>query len=304
MNLKYRHFIGHNGEVGRPLRKMDRFGLQDSGDDSSSNGSEQSAAAGRPSRATSFVKLSSIPSMYSKLSHDNETDTSGEEGSTPPATHGSAHYDQLDVSEELQELFRLVDAYEPVDLAIETPLRPFLPDKMFVAVGEADAGVRIPRPDGVPDGLGTAVLDEALPGDQSDVAVLELRLRQRSRTVASRNVAVRRIEKASEHGDEIDRWIAGVVEVQAVQPSPDVRHRNAMPRAEQILRAWPQGMAEEMRSGKLELPSAHIDMSVEDYARMLCSLLDIPVYEGGLVDSVHALLGAFAELQNSDIPYA
>lgn len=49
-----------------------------------------------------------------------------------------------------------------------------------------------------------------------------------------------------------------------------------------------------METGDIELlPRPGIDLTLEEYARMLCALLDVPVYDGLLVESVHALLGLF-----------
>ena len=58
---------------------------------------------------------------------------------------------------------------------MEHRLKPFIPD-YIPAVGDIDAFIKIPRPDGVADTLGLTILDEpAL--KQSDPTVLDLTLR-------------------------------------------------------------------------------------------------------------------------------
>ena len=289
---------------------MDRFGLDDSRDDSST-GTEHSAAS-RRNNATSFVKLSSIPSMYSPTSkskasshfHASDDDASNDDAFSHATNESTIDYDQLPVSDEIKELFQVIDAYEPVELDLETPLKCFLPSKMFVALGDVDPFIKIPRPDGVPDGLGTAILDEPIPANQSNAAVIELQLRNHSRKTTSRAVTVRSIDNASENTEEIDQWIQSVEGIHASKPHPEVRYRNKMPSMQDLMQAWPKEVENELRNGTLELPSAEIDFSVEEYARMMCSLLGIPVYDGYVVESVHVLLSLFAEFQDSNDMYA
>ena len=276
--------------------------------DDSSTGSECSEAAGPTNRSSSFVKLSSIPSMYSKAADDDEDDDpeASSDASTARGEDEGLERDRPPrVSDEMRELFQLVDAYEPVDLDIETPLRCFFPAKMFVAVGEADPCVKVPRPDGVADGRGAALLDEPLPAArQSDPAAIELGLRNRSRKARSGAMPVRGIEHALSRKREIERWIGSVEEVSANKPSPEVTYRNDMPSTEEVARPWPREIKGEIESGDLELPGADIDLNVEEYARAVCSLLDVPVHEGCVLESAHALFRAFAELPDTNAPRA
>ena len=66
--------------------------------------------------------------------------------------------------------------------------------------------IKIPRPDGVPDGIGTAILDEAIPSKQSNAAVVELQLRNYAKKGSMRDdsTVVRSISNASENMNEID----------------------------------------------------------------------------------------------------
>jgi hypothetical protein len=60
---------------------------------------------------------------------------------------------------EAMEIFKYITAYTPQPTEIETRLRPFIPD--FVpAVGEVDAFLKLPRPDGREETLGLERLDE------------------------------------------------------------------------------------------------------------------------------------------------
>jgi intraflagellar transport protein 46 len=79
-------------------------------------------------------------------------------------------------------------------------------------------------------------------------------------------------------------------------------YQNRMPSIEMIMKlAWPKETGDEggINEGtNLDIPLADIDLSLEEYTRMLCSLLGIPVYKGCLIESVHLLLSLFVELTN------
>lgn len=276
---------------------MNRF-LEDSRDDDSSVGSDNSAA--RVIRAPSLVKL---PSMYSRSpesrasshvsSPANENDVSSVDTNV-----SSIDYDNLPVSDEIRKLFEVIGSYEPVELEIETPLKCFRAP-YFPSVGEVDPMLNIPRPDAKPDGAGTILLDEPIPSEQSNAAVLELRLLHESKTKSRKVATVHSISRA-DNMNEIDEWIDGVDKIHSTKTPSEVHYQNKMPSSRKVMQVWPKEMNEELRNGSLTLPSADIDLDVEAYTRMLCSLLDIPVYEGRVMESIHVLLNAYVDLRQTN----
>jgi len=62
---------------------------------------------------------------------------------------------------ETMEIFKYITAYVPQSVDIDTRLKPFIPD-FIPAVGEVDAYLKIPRPDGKEETLGTERLDELI----------------------------------------------------------------------------------------------------------------------------------------------
>ena len=173
---------------------------------------------------------------------------------------------------------------------------------MFLKIllqGDVDPFLKIPRPDGVPDGLGVTFLDEPSTANQSNAAVIELQLRSRSKKKRSGHVTVRSIENASKNTREIDQWTQSVEEIHATKPAPEVRYRHKMPSLEELMQTIPNEMENELRNG--EIPSADIDFTLEEYARVLCSLLGIPVYDGCLVESIHAMLSMYIECRENQV---
>ena len=65
----------------------------------------------------------------------------------------------VNLDEESMQIFKFITAYIPQTVEIETRLKPFIPD-FIPAVGEVDAFLKIPRPDGKDETLGLEKLDE------------------------------------------------------------------------------------------------------------------------------------------------
>ena len=111
-------------------------------------------------------------------------------------------YANLDVGGEIREIFEYISRYKPHEVELDTSLKCFIPD-YIPAVGEMDAFIKIPQPDGKSDDLGLRVLDEPA-ATQSDATVLELQLRAISKK-SSGEVSVRSIENAAKNPNEIQR---------------------------------------------------------------------------------------------------
>ena len=247
--------------------------------------------------ASSRVRLgSSLGAVKAKIESSSDSHSLLSKTSRSGST---MDYEQLHVTKEVRELFRLIDAYEPIDLELETPLKCFLPP-YIPAIGEVDPQLKIPRPDGVPDGLGITILDEVTVSKQSNAAVIELQLRNLSKKKRSKHVTVRSIENASKKKEEIEQWIKSVEEIHASKPAPEVRYRNKMPQLEKLMQPWPKEILTEVKNGGVDVPSADIDLTLEEYARVMCSLFSIPVYDGCLIESIHVMLTLLLEFQDKE----
>ena len=58
---------------------------------------------------------------------------------------------------EIKELFKTISRYSPIMQDIDTKLKAFVPD-YIPAIGEVDAFLKMPRPDGKPESLGLNVV--------------------------------------------------------------------------------------------------------------------------------------------------
>lgn len=80
----------------------------------------------------------------------------------------------------------VVFRFQPQDIILETKLKPFIPEYV-PAIGDIDAFLKVPRPDGKEDALGLIVLDEPS-SKQSDPHVLSLEMRYRSTQPTATNL--------------------------------------------------------------------------------------------------------------------
>jgi hypothetical protein len=49
------------------------------------------------------------------------------------------------------------------------------------------------------------------------------------------------------------------------------------------------------------LPNVDLNLSLEDYVRMLCVILDIPVYDGSIVESLHVFFTLYLEFKSNQV---
>ncbi len=149
----------------------------------------------------------------------------------------------------------------------------------------------------MPDGIGIKVLREPIQSKQSNAAVIELQLRNRSKKKRSAYASVRSIENASKNTREVEQWIQSVEEINDTKPAPEIRYQNSMPSCEDLMMPLPREMADAIEKGDVVVPTPDMELSLEEYIAVLCCLLGIPVYKGRLVESTHALFSMYHQLE-------
>jgi intraflagellar transport protein 46 len=249
----------------------------------------------------------------------------------PPVgvAYNPAEFSSLKINDEMRELFSYIGRYTPHAMELETRLRPFIPE-YIPAISDADPFLKPPRPDGLPESLGLRILDEPS-ATQSDPTVLDLQLRSLSKKSGLLDpISVRSLENADKNPKEITKWIQNISDLHRSKPPPSVHYAKTMPDIEQLMQEWPAGI-EDLLNGVggglgggdddrvidgtdginrrvdgsssssgvgLELPGPDISLSLEEYVRMMCAVLDIPVY-GSLVQSLHVAFTLFHEFRQN-----
>lgn len=194
---------------------------------------------------------------------------------------------------EMQDLFNHILDFHPFVAELPTKLRPFIPD-YIPAIGDLDPFVKIPRPDGRPDGLGLFVVDEpSIPQSNPAVVVLELRATNVHGSAAT--TVVDSFEDAANRPEVIDRWIADLKKVHYKKALPTVNYQKPMPDIENLMQVWPQ-IFEDVLNSDIPFPPPHIDLDIDQYIRTLCAVLDIPTYQS-LIDSLHVMFTLYEDFR-------
>ena len=154
---------------------------------------------------------------------------------------------------------------------------------------------QVPRPDGKDDGLGLRFLDEPS-ANQSDPTVLELQLRAKSKKLQYGDVLVRSIENADKNPSKIDKWIQDISDLHRSKPPPQVNYKKSMPDIEKLMDVWPEEF--EALLSSVALPSPDLDLSLGEYAKVLCSLVDIPTYDNP-IESLHLMFTLFIDFRDN-----
>ena len=182
---------------------------------------------------------------------------------------------------------------------MDTKLKPFIPE-YIPAVGEVDAFLKMPKPDGNKEDLGIVVLDEpAL--NHEDKTVLELKYVQSKNVVRAAPMDIDSIENADKKPKEISRWVNSVQDLHKSRPPPTVNYTKNMPDFDALMEEWNPQMEQALR--QIPFPGPEIDMHVSDYARLVCSMVDIPVHKlqnnKPVVESLHVLFTLFSEFRQN-----
>lgn len=233
-------------------------------------------------------------------SDETSTSESSEEGSAkaealPANAYNPDDFKGLKVSTEVEELFQYITRYKPHTIDLDTTLKPFIPE-LIPCIGEVDAVLKMPRPDGKHSELGTAVLDEPTL-NPSDPSILDLHLRSLSKTQDLQPMEVRSIENADKCPKEIENWIKRVDALNRSKPAPTVQYSRRMPDIEQLMQVWPAEFEEYLQQNALpEL--AELELDLPSYIKVIASILDVPVYSQ-MTETLHVIFTLFSEFKSN-----
>lgn len=275
-----------------------------SGDSEQMQPPPKSQAVGTRNQASS--PGSDLDSQHQAPMHgfqqSKDEDAGGSDNEAPifAGAYNPADYAGLNVGAEVKDLFQYITRFKPHHVELETKLKPFIPE-YIPSVGEVDAFLKPPKPDGSQEEMGLTSLDEPKL-NQSDPALLELQLRPFiKRPATGTATTVHSIEMAYQNPKQITRWISSISDVHRSKPPPTIAYTKPMPDIDNLMEVWPQEFEEALNG--LELPAPDIDMDLQTYARLVCSLLDIPVYSQpsskNLVESLHVLFTLYSDFKSN-----
>lgn len=208
-------------------------------------------------------------------------------------------YANLNVSTEISELFQYISRYHARNIELNTKFRPFIPE-FISAVGEVDAFLKVPRPDGVEEALGLVTLDEPTI-NPVDPSVLEMQYIQTRKQKQVVTIQVRSLEQAEQNPKQIEQWVNSVNELHKTRPPPTVEFSKNMPDVETLMQEWAPEMEEAFN--QILIPGSDIDLPLGEYAKLICGILDIPVHKlnnkKSVVEALHLLFSLYAEFKEN-----
>lgn len=213
----------------------------------------------------------------------------------PSGAYNPDNYKHLKVSSEIEEAFQFITRYKPHSIELDTALKPFVPE--FVpSIGEVDAFLKMPRPDGQPCDLGNVQLDEpAL--NPSDPSILDLKLVSLSKNQDVQPMEIRSIENAEKNPKEIENWVKRIEELNRGKPAATVMYTKRMPDIEQLMQVWMAEFEEYLQQNPLP-DMADLDLDLKDYIRVIASILDVPVY-GQMTETLHVIFTLYSEFKTN-----
>merc|ERR1719335_461816 len=218
-----------------------------------------------------------------------------QKGNLPANAYNPDDFKGMKVSAEVEELFQYITRYKPHTIELDTSLKPFIPE-LIPSIGEVDAFLKMPRPDGKPSGLGTTRLDEPTL-NPSDPSILDLQLRSLSKNQDLQPMEVRSIENAEKCPKEIENWVKRIDDLNRTKPAPTVQYSRRMPDIEQLMQVWPAEFEEYLQSNPLP-DLADLELDLPEYIRIIASVLDVPVYSQ-LTETLHVIFTLYSEFKSN-----
>ncbi|VDL51821.1 unnamed protein product [Hymenolepis diminuta] len=194
-------------------------------------------------------------------------------------------------------MFQFIHHYSPERIELKTRLYPFIPE-YIAAVGDADAFLKVPRPDGKADNLGLIQLDEPST-TQSDAVLLDLQLRAISKQRTTKERVI--IAYPEKNVKEIEKWIKNIADLHLTKPPPKVHYLNPVPDLTSLMREWPEEFEKTLKT--VNLPNASLNCSLKEYIDIVCGIMNIPVYNNNRIQSLHLLFSLYLEFKNSQVKY-
>jgi len=248
----------------------------------------QNAEAPKQSKAQWQPKKDGF-GQSSSSSSDSDSDSEFE---TEGKTAEPQKYNNLGVNNEITKLFEYIKAFKPTQHDLDSKIKCFIPE-FLPSIGDMDPFLKVHRPDGKNDELGLKILDEPN-AHQSERTVLELQLHAQSKRTGMKGITISSIPNAEKSPAAIKAWIDSMATLHMDKPLPDVTYKKPMPDIETLMQVWPSEFEEALNG--MSLPEADIDLSLAEYASILCALLDVPIH-GSIVQSLHVLFTLFAEFK-------
>merc|ERR1712018_1073354 len=197
---------------------------------------------------------------------DDDDDDDDDVAAPPPeGMYDPSDFEHLNVSADIKELFSDILRYTPQAIELETRFKPFIPD-FIPAVGDIDAFIKVPKPDGSKEQLGLQILDEPA-AKQSDPSVLDLQLRAISKRSTQKQAMVKKVDNTEKSTKAIHKWIKDISDLHRSKPPPSVHYSKPMPDIDWLMQEWPPQVEEVLK--ETGIPTADFECDVATYVDII-----------------------------------
>ena len=168
-------------------------------------------------------------------------------------------------------------------------------------MGEVDAFLKVPRPHNAPEELGLTVMDEPTTKGV-DKYILEMELAENTKAKIDR-INVKSIQNAEKKPNEITDWINKVDDLQKRKVPTAVNYSKNMPDIQNLMDVWPD--KEEQAYKKVDFPNEKMNISLENYTKIACNMMDIPIHPSdgkqskSLIESLHCLFTLYSGFKDN-----
>jgi intraflagellar transport protein 46 len=155
------------------------------------------------------------------------------------------------------------------------------------------------RPDNLQEELGLSVLDEpTILGIDPSIFSLELSYKLKSRSTS--NFIVKAVDNAEKNPMKIQNWIDQIANLHKEKMSSDVFYTKPMPNVESLMQIWPEAIESILKD--IPFPGENLNMSLDNYSKLVCNMLDIPVHKESnksIIQALHVLFTLYSEFKGN-----
>lgn len=209
---------------------------------------------------------------------------------------------RLDISKNILTLFTQYSSFDVSDIELKVPLKPFIPE-FTPAIGEVEAYLKPSRPDGQPEPLGLEKLDEPALNTvkQSYLDLLFKEFYKGKTKIHQREI--HSLRNASANKKAIQSWIRDVGSLQSQKKSPAVLFFRPMPDIDSLMQSPDAGLEAMHKKILSLLSSSNLPLTTEQLVKLLCALLDVPIYSGSpksLIESLHIIFTLYTAFTSNE----
>jgi intraflagellar transport protein 46 len=156
------------------------------------------------------------------------------------------------------------------------------------------------RPDNLQEELGLSVLYEpTILGIDPSIFSLEFSYKLKSKVPS--NFIIKSIENAEKNPLKIQGWIDQISNLHKEKMSSSVSYSKSMPNIETLMQIWPDKMESAFK--EIEFPGEGLNMNIENYATIVCNMMDIPVHKlnsnKSVIEALHVLFTLYSEFKEN-----